>query len=351
MESLASYLIKDLIASGLICEMESLFIRKSKLSGGETKESSSGKSIAKAWAFGKAINRNVNIRLVFKNRKASIFAIFDLIIKGSNLLFYPLFKMKYLRILSFILIIFFFSSFQPLNNSKFYVKTIVLDAGHGGHDPGAVYGGINEKDVALAITLELGRILKENMPDVRVLYTRDKDEFIGLKDRAEFANKNNANVFMSIHCNAVDNTSPHGTETIVMGVSKTEASLNLAIKENSVITLEENYEEKYEGFDPNSPEAYIIFSLYQNAYREQSLNLAAKIEKDFETRVGRKSRGVKEAGLMVLWRSSMPSVLIETGFISNQKEREFLTSKTGQVYIASAIFRAFRDYRKEIEEN
>lgn len=257
--------------------------------------------------------------------------------------------MKYLRILNFILIIIFLCSFQTLNSSKFYVKTIVIDAGHGGHDPGAVYGGVNEKDIALAITLELGRIISENMPDVKVLYTRDKDEFIGLKERAEFANKNNANVFVSIHCNASDNTTAYGTETFVMGVHKNQDNLNLAIKENSVIQLEDDYLEKYEGFDPNSPEAYIIFSLYQDAFLNQSLNLAAKVEHDFSTRVDRKSRGVKQAGLVVLWRSSMPSILVETGFISNQNEKEYLTSKTGQVYLASAIFRAFRSYRKEIE--
>jgi len=297
----------------------------------------------------KAINKIVNIRSVFKNLKDSLFANFGLINKSPNLLYYSLFKMKYLRILSFMLIILVFSSFQTLNSSKFYVKTIVIDAGHGGHDPGAVYGGIHEKNVALAISLELGRIISENMPDVKVLYTRNKDEFIGLLERAEFANKNNASLFLSIHCNASENTTAFGTETFVMGLAKDEANLNVAMKENSVIKLEEDYEVKYEGFDPNSPEAYIIFSLIQDAFQNQSTSLAAKIEHDFSSRVGRKSRGVKQAGLFVLWRTSMPSVLIETGFISNQKERDFLTSKTGQVYLASAIFRAFRGYREELE--
>lgn len=302
-----------------------------------------------AVAESKAINKNVNIGKVLINLKVSLFIIFGLINKSSNLDHYSLFKMKYLRILCLLLIIIFSSSFQTLNNSKFYVKTIVIDAGHGGHDPGAVSNGVNEKDVALAISLELGRIISENMPDVNVLYTREKDEFIGLKERAEFANKNNANVFISIHCNASDNSTAWGTETFVMGVHKNEANLKLAIKENSVIELEDNYLEKYEGFDPNSPEAYIIFSLYQDAFQNQSLNLAAKVEHDFATRVNRKSRGVKQAGLVVLWRSSMPSILVETGFISNQSEKEYLTSKTGQVYLASAIFRAFRAYREEME--
>ncbi|MFC2113983.1 N-acetylmuramoyl-L-alanine amidase [Bacteroidota bacterium] len=257
--------------------------------------------------------------------------------------------MKYLRIISLVLAFFIFNSFQTLNESKFYVKTVVIDAGHGGHDPGCNYSNVNEKDVALAVALELGRIIQENLKDVRVLYTRDKDEFIGLKERAEFANKNGANVFISIHCNANNSTAAFGTETWVMGLHKSDANLDVAMKENAVMKLEEDYQTKYEGFDPNSPQAYIIFSLYQNAFLNLSLNLATKVEHDFETRVSRKSRGVKQAGFLVLWQTSMPSILIETGFISNDEERAYLTSKTGQVYIASAIFRAFRDYKVEID--
>jgi len=242
-------------------------------------------------------------------------------------------------------------AFQPLNLSKNYVKTIVIDPGHGGQDPGCVFGTTYEKDIVLDIALELGRIIKENLPDVKVVYTRDKDTFIGLLERAEIANKNNANAFISIHVNANANTSALGTETWVMGLHKTEANLKLAMKENSVIFLEENYIEKYDGFDPNSPEAFIIFSLYQDAFLDQSLILAEKIENEFVNKVQRKSRGVKQAGFLVLWKTSMPSVLIETGFISNDEERKFITSKTGQVYLASAIFRAFRDFKKELESN
>ncbi len=258
-------------------------------------------------------------------------------------------SMKSIKIILFTAVIMTGLSFQPLNDSKFYVKKVVIDAGHGGKDPGTMGGGVKEKDVALSIALELGRIIKENLPDVEVLYTRTKDEFIGLYDRADFANKNQAQVFISIHCNAEKSGSAYGTETWVMGTHKTEANLELAMKENSVILLEEDYNEKYEGFDPNSPEAHIIFSLYQNAYLSQSLNLAAKIEDQFKNRVGRYSRGVKQAGFLVLWKTSMPSVLIETGFLSNPSERKFLTSHIGQVYLASAIFRAFRDYKNEIE--
>ncbi len=258
--------------------------------------------------------------------------------------------MKLIKILLLVTLISTSMSFQPLNDSKFHVKTLVIDAGHGGKDPGTMGGGIKEKDIALSIALELGRIINENLPEVKVLYTRSKDEFIGLYDRANFANENNANVFISIHCNAEKSCTAYGTESWVMGTHKSNDNLELAMKENSVILLEEDYNEKYEGFDPNSSEAHIIFSLYQNAYLDQSLDLASRIEDQFHSRVGRNSRGVKQAGFLVLWKTSMPSVLIETGFLSNSKEREYLNSKTGQVYIASAIFRAFRDFKVQIEE-
>lgn len=247
-------------------------------------------------------------------------------------------------------LIFSFSSFQNLNTSKFRVKTVVIDAGHGGKDPGCVYSKIYEKNITLAIALDLGRIINENLPDVNVIYTRKTDEFIELHERANIANDSEANVFISIHVNANTSSAPYGTETYVMGIHKTAANLEVAKRENSVVELENNYLEKYDGFNPNSPEAYIIFSLFQNAYLEQSLSLAAKIEKDFKERVNRKSRGVKQAGFLVLYKTAMPSVLIETGYLSNSTERKFLTSKQGQVYIASAIFRAFRDFKKELED-
>jgi len=259
--------------------------------------------------------------------------------------------MKYHRNILMLLLMMVLTAFQPLNKSRDYVKIVVIDPGHGGKDPGCVFGTLYEKDIALDISLELGRIIKENFPDVKVVYTRDKDEFIGLFERAEIANKNNANVFISVHVNANANTAAIGTETWVMGLHKSEANLKQAMRENSVIYLEDNYVEKYDGFNPNSPEAFIIFSLYQDAFLEQSLNLADKIENEFVNRVQRKSRGVKQAGFLVLWKTSMPSVLVETGFISNKEDRDFISSKTGQVYLASAIFRAFRDFKKELESN
>jgi N-acetylmuramoyl-L-alanine amidase len=233
------------------------------------------------------------------------------------------------------------------------VDKIVIDAGHGGKDSGTVGSISKEKDVALKIALELGRIIKDNLPDVEIIYTRNKDNFVELEDRAMLANKNDADLFISIHCNAVpaNKSQIYGTETYIMGVHKDNANFEIAKRENSVILLEENYEERYEGFDPNSPESNILFSLYQNAYLENSLNLADKIEYQFSKRVGRNSRGVRQAGFWVLWRTSMPSVLIETGYLSNPKEERYLNDKLGQVYLASGIYRAFRDFKQEIESS
>ena len=167
------------------------------------------------------------------------------------------------------------------------------------------------------------------------------------------ANKNDADVFISIHCNAVPGNKDriYGTETYVMGAHVDEGNFEIAKRENSVILMEENYEERYEGFDPESPESLILFSIYQNAYIENSLDLAERVEEQFEKRVGRNSRGVRQAGFWVLWRTSMPSVLIEVGYLSNPKEEKYLNDDLGQVYLASGIFRALRDYKTEIESN
>lgn len=226
----------------------------------------------------------------------------------------------------------------------------MIDAGHGGKDSGTRGVMSKEKDIALEIALELGEIIKEYLPDVEVIYTRTNDDFIELDERSNIANKNGADLFISIHCNAVDYSDKvQGTETWIMGLHKSETNLNVAKRENSVILMEENYEEKYEGFDPNDPASHILFSLYQNAYLSNSLKLAEKVEYQFDKRVGRHSRGVKQAGFVVLFKSSMPSVLIETGFLSNPKEERYLNDELGQTYIASGIFRAIRDYKVEIE--
>jgi N-acetylmuramoyl-L-alanine amidase len=229
---------------------------------------------------------------------------------------------------------------------------VVIDAGHGGKDPGALGSSSREKDVVLAIALKTGSYIRQNMKDVKVIYTRDKDVFIDLDKRADIANKNHADLFISVHTNAVPkgvSRNIAGSETYVLGNDKENQNLSVVMKENSVILLEENYTTKYEGYDPNSPESFIIFSLMQNIYLKQSLEFATTIQNQFRERVGRIDRGVKQGGFLVLWMTTMPSVLVETGFISNPSEEKFLTSTQGQDYIASAIFRAFRDYKENID--
>lgn len=241
------------------------------------------------------------------------------------------------------------ASFSPLGNKEYKVRKIVIDAGHGGKDSGTVGSFSYEKDVALEIALELGSIINKYMEGVEVIYTRDDDTFIALENRASIANKNGADVFISIHCNAVGNKEVYGTESWIMGPHKTAGNLEVAKRENSVVLMEDNYEENYEGFDPKAPESHILFSLYQNAYIGNSLKLAQNIETQFEDRVGRNSRGVKQAGFLVLWKTSMPSVLVEVGFLSNKTEENYLNDELKQSYIASGIFRAFRDYKEDIE--
>jgi len=245
------------------------------------------------------------------------------------------------------------ASFSTVGVKQYQVQKIVIDAGHGGKDPGTHGVFSEEKDIALSVARKLGEILNKYLPEVEVIYTRPDDTFIPLEGRADIANKNGADLFISIHANAMPpgNESVYGTETYVMGTHKVEANLNVARRENSVILMEENFEERYAGYDPNAPESHIIFSLYQHAYLGNSLVLADKIESQFKHRVGRRSRGVKQAGLVVLWRTSMPSVLVETGYLTNPKEEKYLNDELGQTYIASGIFRAIRDYKNEIETN
>ncbi|MEO1053432.1 MAG: N-acetylmuramoyl-L-alanine amidase [Bacteroidota bacterium] len=241
-------------------------------------------------------------------------------------------------------------SSSDANLMEYKVRKVIIDAGHGGRDPGGLGSFAKEKDVALKVALKLGGYIEKYLDDVEVVYTRKSDHFVELDNRAEIANKNNADVFISIHANIAPWSSKvHGTETYVMGLDKTQKNLEVAKRENAVILLEENYEEKYEGFDPKSDESLILFELYQSAYRDNSLMLAANIEDQFKNRVGRKSRGVKEAPFWVLWRTSMPSVLVEVGFLSNPTEEKYLTDDHNQSLIASGIFRAFRDYKNQIE--
>ncbi|MCK4751513.1 MAG: N-acetylmuramoyl-L-alanine amidase [Bacteroidales bacterium] len=229
------------------------------------------------------------------------------------------------------------------------LDVVVLDAGHGGHDPGAVGSRSKEKDIVLAITLQLGKYIEENISDVKVVYTRKKDVFVELHERADIANRNHADLFISIHANWFSNSRTYGAETFTMGTSNDARNLQVAMKENSVITLEDDYSTNYEGFDPNSAESYIIFNLMQKTFTHQSIEFADLVQDQFMERARRNDRGVKQERFLVLWKTTMPSVLIETGFITNSAEQKYLTSKEGQEYLASAIYRAFREYKRNIE--
>jgi N-acetylmuramoyl-L-alanine amidase len=232
------------------------------------------------------------------------------------------------------------------------LNTLVIDAGHGGMDPGC--NGNNEvfeKDVTLGVSLKLGKILRDSMPGLKVLYTRTTDKTLKLWERPNLANNNRADLFISIHCNANNNRSAAGSETYFMGLHKTEGNLDVAKRENAAITYESDYKEnsRYGGFDPESAEGHIIFSLVQNAYMKQSLKLASGIESHTNKISMIKSRGVKQAGFLVLWQTSMPSVLVETGFLTNATDRMYLKTNDGQQKIAMGVFRAVRDYKKYLE--
>ncbi len=231
------------------------------------------------------------------------------------------------------------------------ISTVVIDPGHGGRDSGALGAISKEKDINLTVALLVGDYIKKNCPDVNVVFTRERDVFVDLDERANIANRNNADVFISIHCNSTESkaASAVGAETYVLGEHKNAANLAVAKKENASILYEEDADEKYGNFDLNSPEAYIALSLFQKEYLNQSIQLAANIQEQFTKRVGRKDRGVQQAGFLVLWKTAMPSVLIELGFISNAAEERFLASEDGQTYMASAIYRAFRDFKTSYE--
>ena len=231
-------------------------------------------------------------------------------------------------------------------NDKF---VLVLDAGHGGHDPGARGVVEDEKYIALDVVLRLGKLVEDHYGDkVKIIYTRRDDTFIELGERANVANRNKADFFVSIHCNSARPTA-HGTETFVLGTEQNRADDNFSIvkKENSVILLEENYEEKYQGFDPTSPESVIGLTLMQNVHLENSLKFAENVEKNFINKDKRFSRGVKQAGFLVLWRTATPSVLIELGFISNPEEGRYLASVDGKRNSAESVFNAFKAYKRE----
>lgn len=228
------------------------------------------------------------------------------------------------------------------------LHTVVIDAGHGGKDKGCLGASSYEKDIALSISLKLGTYLEEKFKNLNVIYTRKEDVFLELDERAAIANRNRADLFICIHANAAS-PSAYGTETFVMGNASSDANMKAAQRENSAILLEDNYEERYENFDPNSPESYIAMTIMQSAHQEQSIYFAELVQTQFRERVSRHDRGVKMAPFWVLHQTTMPSVLIETGFLTNANEEKFLLSEIGQDYMASAIFRAFKDYKNNIE--
>jgi len=228
-------------------------------------------------------------------------------------------------------------------DSKF---TVVIDAGHGGHDSGAKGFFLLEKDVNLAVSLDLGSLIERNFKDVRVIFTRKTDKFLPLPDRADVANNNHADLFICIHSNASPSSAAYGAETYTLGLAKTKANLDVAMRENSVILLEEDYKTKYKGFDPNSVDSYIMFELMQDKYIDRSLEFSTVVQKQFVNYCRRSDRGVRQAGFWVLHRSACPSVLVELGFVSNPAEERYLSSETGQKEMATAIYNAFVEYKR-----
>ncbi len=289
-------------------------------------------------------------------------------------------KIKYIVVLVITIVITSSSSLHYKKGKAGGIKVIVIDPGHGGKDPGCNGSFHKEKDVSLAVALKLGKLIEENYKDVKVIFTRTTDVFVELEDRAQIANKAKADLFISIHCNAAGkpviikdpktgkkkkktyknkkgkivvvekpNPEPFGTETYVMGTKNEEGKMKVAQRENSAIFLEDNYEKKYEGFDPDSPESYIIMSNYTSAYVLQSASLAVKIQEEYTKKAGRIDKGVHRQSIWVLWRTAMPSILTEIGYLTNPLEEKFLGSVEGQDYLAKAIFRGLRKYKDEVE--
>ncbi len=233
---------------------------------------------------------------------------------------------------------------------RFQLKTIVIDAGHGGRDHGCSGIGSKEKNIALKVALFLGQSIEYNFPGIKVIYTRKTDVFIPLHKRAEIANRNKADLFISIHCNAIPNASHiHGSETYVLGLHRADDNLKVAKRENASILLEADYQIRYAGYDPNSAEGHIILSMFQHAYLDQSIRFAELVESQIQRQTGRKSRGVLQAGFLVLRETTMPSVLIETGYLTNRSDNAYLLTESGQRQMAYAIYKAFKEYRFELE--
>ncbi|WP_372776016.1 N-acetylmuramoyl-L-alanine amidase [Mangrovibacterium sp.] len=235
---------------------------------------------------------------------------------------------------------------EPITGKKF---TVVIDPGHGGNDPGAIVRKIKEKDIVLKLALKLGHYINQEMPDVEIVFTRENDVFIPLYQRAAKAINSKADLFLSLHVNSCATPSVSGTESYVLGMHRTEENLEVAKKENSVILIEDDYSTRYEGFDPNLSESYIMFDLVQEEYFNQSVSVAALVQNKFKNQAGRNDRGVKQAGFLVLRQTSMPSVLIEAGYLSNATEADYLNSDKGQDELAKAICDALKSYKTGFE--
>lgn len=257
---------------------------------------------------------------------------------------------KRIAILFLVLTFGVFVGFTP-ETPQGVIHTIVLDAGHGGSDPGNLGTGrykTTEKDITLDVTLRVKKYIEEAFPNVNVILTRDDDSYPTLEKRVEIANTSEADLFLSIHCDAFTKESAHGSGTYVMGMHRSDEALRIAMKENAAIYNEENYQERY-SFDPKDPDTYIALTLRQNTYLDQSLKLSQNIQDQFRDRVGRVDRGVRQAGYYVICFTNMPSALVELGFLTNKKEEDFLNTEDGKSYMASAIFRAVRDYKSDID--
>ena len=241
--------------------------------------------------------------------------------------------------------------YDSRNNTKYSKPfVVVLDAGHGGHDSGNRGNGYYEKNIALKIALGIGKILQKN-PDIKVIYTRKTDVFVKLVDRAKIANKADADLFVSIHCDAFKSSAVFGAGTFVLGLHANQRNFEVAKRENSVIFYEEDYEKNYQGFDPNNPESVISLTLMQEAYSNQSIEAADAIQKSFISSLGRKNRTVKQAGFVVLKYTYMPSVLVEAGFLTNKKEGAYLNSKKGQNDMSRSIAKAIVNYKIDLEKS
>ncbi len=251
---------------------------------------------------------------------------------------------------SIVLYLFFFSPLQVSGQNGTKITTIVIDPGHGGKDPGASGKHSEEKNITLAVALKFGHDIREHMKDVKVVFTRTTDRFIPLYERAKIASDHHADLFVSIHCNSNPSHGPYGAETYVMGLSKTRENMDVAEKENKAILYEDNRSSKYDGFNLNSPQSYINLSLFQNVYLKQSLQFAHDVEQELKSAAGMRERGVYQAGFLVLWQTTMPSVLVELGFLSNPRDEAYLMSKKGQANLAYGLYLAFKKYKENFEK-